>query len=206
MSGLGGLGLIVITVGSSLLLSAALLGNWLRLGLGLGLLGRFLVGLRLDLGLFSTAFLLGLLNGGLIVNFRLRFDLLGAALLLGRLSFGGSFFISLRLWLGLLGSSLCLGSFDGRSIFVVVGWLLGFALPGLLSGRSLSRLLVLFVLRIVISLLATTLLGRLLGRCITPILGMSALDICTGWRALAYLLFAVLVGLGLLLRRAATNT
>lgn len=168
---------MIIAVGSSLLLSAALLGNGLRRGhrlrLELGLLRRFLVGLGFNLGLLSTAAFLRLLSGGLIINLRLGLDLLGSALLLGSLSFDGSFLIDLRLGLGLLGSSLLLGSLDERSIIVVVGLLLGLALPGLLSGRSFSRLLIILLLRIVPSLLAATLLGRLLGRCVTTILGTS---------------------------------
>lgn len=170
---------MIITVGSSLLLSAALLGNRLRHGLGLGLglwrFRHFLVGLRLNLGLLSTASLLGLLNSGLIIFLRLGFGLLGPALLLGSLSFDGGFFVCLRLWLGLLASSLCLGSVDGWSTFVV-GLLLGLALPSLLSGRSLSRLLILFLFRIITSLLAATLLGRLLGRGVAAILGKLASD------------------------------
>lgn len=196
---------MIIAVGGSLLLSTALLRNGLGLRLGLGILGSYLVGLGLNLGLLSTASFLGLLNGrlncGLIIDLRLYFGLLGPTLLLGSLSFDSSFILSLGLWLGFLGpafllgslgfdggflisfglwldllaSSLSLGSFDRRSIFVVVGLLLGFALLGLLSGRGLSRLL-LFFLSILTTLLAATLLGRLLGGGITTVLGSSALD------------------------------
>ena len=164
----------MIVVGSSLLLSAALLGNGLGLRLGLRLLRSFLVGrwLRLRLDLLSTALLLRLLNGGLIMSFGLWFDFLGPALL-GILIFDGGFFVNLRLWLSLLGSSLSLGSFDERSVIVVVGLLFGSALLGLLSGRSLSRLLLFFLVN---SFLAATLLGRLLGWGVTTILRILALD------------------------------
>lgn len=165
---------MIIAVGSSLLLPAAFLCN----GLGLGLLRSFFIGFGLGLGLLSTAFLLGLFCGGLIIDLRLGLDLLGPSLLLGSLSFGGVFLVSCRLYLGLLGSSLCLGSFDGRSIFGVVGLLLGLALPGLLSRRSLSRLLLFFLA----SLLPATLLCRLLGRSVITILGTSALDCMTRWK------------------------
>lgn len=179
-SGLGSFGLMIIAVGSSLLLPAAPLCNGLGLGLGLGLrlLRSFFIGFGLRLDLLSTASLLGLLRGGLIIDLRLGLDLLGPSLLLGSLSFGGVFLVSFRLCLGLFGSSLCLGSFDGRSIFGVVGLLLGLALPGLLSGRSLSRLLLFFLA----SLLPATLLCRLLGRRIITILGTSALDCMTRWK------------------------
>lgn len=196
---------MIIAVGSSLLLSAALLGH--RLGLGLGLaLWSFLVGLGLNHGFLSTASFLGLLNDRLIVGFRLGYCLLGSALLLGSLSLDGGSFIGLRLCLGLLGSSLGLGSFDGRCILIVAGLLLCFALPGLLSGRSLCLLLLFFLVCIVASLLATTLLGRLLGGGVTTVLGTSAFDCNKRWKEDTYCLLAILVlGLGFLLSSAATN-
>jgi hypothetical protein len=109
------------------------------------------LGLGLDLGLLRTTFLLGLLNSGLIID---------------------------RLGLGLLGSFFCPADFGKRNIFVVTGLLLDFALPSLFGGRSISLLLLLFL--ILSSLLATALLGRLLGGGVTTILGtLEHLIACT---------------------------